>query len=101
MKEIVCINDDFSEECKEFFSKYNVSLPMKDKIYNVREVVQHTVNRVGFRLVEIINPRVPTSHPILGMINIEPTFNQERFALLNGMPATKESIAENVKVNAI
>lgn len=96
MKEIVCINDKFDKEPLEFFSKHGVVLPEKGKYYHVREVVTHTTSKVGLRLEEIINPRVPTAHPILGMINIEPSFCQTRFSLLNGDLVTVESLADEV-----
>ncbi len=97
MKEVICINDKFDKEPAEFFSMHGVTLPEKGKIYHVREVVNHTINKVGLRLEEIVNPRVPTAHPILGMINIEPSFCQTRFSLLNGDMVTVDSLAEEIK----
>ena len=97
MKEVICTNDKFEKEPFEFFSMHGVVLPEKGKHYHVREIVNHTINKVGLRLEEIVNPRVPTKHPILGMLNIEPSFCQTRFSLLNGDMVTVDSLAEETK----
>lgn len=90
--EILCINGTFHKEILLFYQQHGVSVPIEDKIYNIREVIKHTHGSTGVRLEEIKNPQVPINHPILGSIMTEPTFDIKRFAKLNGSEITKEEI---------
>lgn len=96
--DVICINDLFSVDTLEFYQKYGVTHPKRDKIYNIREVykayVGNTSGEWGLLLQEIHNPKVPIAHPVLGVIEMEPNWALKRFATLAGEPLTAEYIKE-------
>jgi hypothetical protein len=83
---VICINDNFSNDVLAIWLKYNIKHPVENKIYTIREIIKHSSyenrNMIGVRLVEINNSTVPT---VLGL-EIEPTFSTTRFTTLLGEP---------------
>ena len=57
MADIVCINDQFSQEAREIYEKYGVVTPQQDVYYSVREVVI-TRNGPELLLNELVNPKM-------------------------------------------
>jgi hypothetical protein len=92
--DIICINDEFTNEQLAFWREHNIAHPVKDNFYTVRYAIKHSTGDIGFLLNEIINPKVPIKHPVLGTIMIEPTFNYNRFAKINGTTLTIEDARE-------
>lgn len=82
--EIVCINDVFSIEKIEYFRKYNILLPKKDKLYTIRKIINHSCGKKGILLHEIINKKIPSYIISLGNVYIEPTWDIKRFSTLLG-----------------
>lgn len=80
--EVICINDIFPTEVLEIYNHFGVKTPKDGTIYNIRDMVKHTNGLIGVLLEEIVNPEIPYSHPILGTLNKEPTFNVDRFRTL-------------------
>ena len=95
--EIICINSKYSQDYLEFYSKWNVKVPVEDKIYTLRDKVLHTTGEWGLRVVEIVNPKFPVESSLLPDAWVEPTFNINRFADLLGNPLekVKESITDD------
>lgn len=99
--EVLCIDGNFSKETLEFYKIYGVITPIQDKIYNIREVINHASKpsggeTIGVRLEEIINPKVPIETSLLGKTMIEPSFALYRFRRLDGSILTKKEV-ENIK----
>lgn len=94
--EVICINDIFSSEVLTYFNQFGVKLPVQDKIYNIDEYIAHTTGKIGVRLAEIENPLIPTYHPILGTIHMEPTFDINRFTNLLGGTILEEHLKDSV-----
>lgn len=90
--DVICVNDVFPPQVVEYYNKYGITKPVKDKMYTVRTVVHHTTNETGITLEEIVNPKAPNNHPVLGMVMSEPTFHINRFSTLSGLPLKKEEI---------
>lgn len=68
---VICVNDDWGPSGKELITRYGGKLPIKGKVYTIREVITRG-SREGYRLEEIINPPV-----CAGMI--EPAFIADQF----------------------
>lgn len=81
--EVLCINDVFTQLQRSKIKK----LPIKDKIYSIRDVVTYTDGVKGLLLNEIHNPYVQHDS---GLGSYEPTFNINRFTTLSGDVLTKE-----------
>lgn len=92
--DIICIDNTFKPEILQFYKDHNVTIPEKGVMYSVRELIQHSMADIGFKLNEIYNPEVPINHPILGIILVEPTWHIRRFTNLHGNTITKEQIEE-------
>jgi len=90
--DIICVNATFPHEWVLLYKKYNVVTPELNKIYSIREVIHHTTGKTGIKLNEIINPKVPEPHPVLGSIMMEPSWNLTRFRTLAGDTIKKEEI---------
>jgi len=95
MVEIICVDDTFRIDQKEYWKKHNVKHPIKDEIYTIRDVIKHTNGKTGIMLNEIINPKILINHPILGYSKRETTWNIDRFRKLNGDIISKEEL-ENI-----
>ncbi len=96
--EVICINSNFSPEWEVYFSKHNITKPVMDKIYNVRDVVPNTVGEKGLLLVEIVNKPTPRISPFTGMSGMaEQNWAMSRFTTLLGEPISKEKISEIIK----
>lgn len=91
-KDILCINDKYSDDQLAWFAKYNIKFPLEGKHYTIRKVIKHSLmenrNMTGVRLNEINNPEVDIH---LGL-KIEPSFVITRFVDLQGLPLKKEEI---------
>ncbi len=92
--EVICIDGTFSQEQLNFFRLYGIALPQEGSLYSIRDVVQHTTGDVGVRLEEIVNPVTPCSHPVLGAVFLEPTFNIKRFSTLLGEKISESAVRE-------
>ena len=96
--EVICINSNFSPEWEVYFSKHNITKPVMDKIYNVRDVVPNTVGEKGLLLVEIVNKPTPRISPLTGMSGMAAqNCAMSRFTTLLGEPISKEKISEIIK----
>ena len=91
-QKVACVDDRFPLGIEKLYS----SLPKKDQIYTVRDLVpgvslSNTEGETAIYLVELVNPA--NSH------GIEYGFNAERFAPLETVDETaEESIPEQVGV---
>jgi hypothetical protein len=97
MTEIICTNGVFPADALEFYKAHGVSVPKEGEIYSIRDVMKFTAKpgeagAVGFHLHEIKNPKVPVKHPILGDVQMEPSWHQSRFAKLDGSILTLADI---------
>lgn len=97
--QVICIDANFTPDQLAFWLKYKVKHPLQDKIYSVRDVIKHTTGDTGLLLTEIENPKVPTPHPVLGSIKMEPTWAIRRFAHLDGSPLSMEEVREMIKIS--
>lgn len=95
--EVICTNDKFPAPVLAFYAEFGVKTPVKDTLYTIRQVKQHTTGETGVLLNEIQNPDVPVKHPVMGEVWFEPTFNINRFATLLGQPVRQEEL-EDVNV---
>lgn len=102
MKDIICVDDNFLPQQKEFFLVNNVITPIKDIIYTIREVVPLSINTksIGFLLNEIQNPKVLIKHPILGIIKVEPNWSSKRFTDLQGNELTQDMLQELLELQS-
>lgn len=98
--EVICVDGNFSLEAKQVYNKYNVVWPEQDKIYSIREVVKTTTGETGLLLEEIVNPKIPILHPILGSVEYEPNWHINRFRTLQGDEISREQLSQIVKVKA-
>ena len=93
-KDILCINDKYSDDQLAWFAKYNIKYPLEGKHYTIREIIKHSLmenrNMTGVRLNEINNPEVDIH---LGL-KIEPSFCADRFRTLLNEPILKKNIEE-------
>ena len=71
LMDILCINDKFSTDVLEFYKVHKVVTPKKDSFYVIRNTIRHTTGEIGILLEEMINPKVPVKHPILGVTQME------------------------------
>ena len=101
--EIICINNTFTPDVLQFYSKFGVKIPEQDKIYTLRDKRFHTNGKFGVLLEEIINPKVPIESSLLPDAQIEPTFDVKRFTDLLGNPLTKydENFDTNIGTNLV
>lgn len=90
MPDIICVDDYFSSEAREFYEKYGVVTPYLDAIYSVREVV---ITRIGHGLLlnELINPRILLGEGESGF-TCEPNWRVSRFKNLDGTEISKEQL---------
>lgn len=92
--DVICIDGKFSEDAKKFFVKYGVVWPEQEKMYTIRDVIKNTQGETGLLLEELVNPKVPIIHPILGRVMYEPNWHIRRFATLQGDSISKEALAD-------
>jgi len=101
-REIVCVDGKFPPDAAEFFKQHGCSLPQQDKLYSIREVVNHRMRdagpAIGLLLNEIQNPSVPTKTPV-GTVMREPTWHINRFRYLDGSPLEEEELKEMERQN--
>ena len=92
---MICTDANFSEGYLKWAAENKLTLPVQDKLYTVRAVIKHSINRdnsVGLLLEEIHNPVVEiyiSDTQSMG-IDIEPTFSIKRFTTLLGLPLIQE-----------
>ena len=92
---VVCINNSN-------LSGKNVSIPIKDEVYTIRDVVDVPEKGIGIRLQEIINPELHYKTR-KGVILFECAFSIERFVEIQTLQESDSFInelmadAENVK----
>ncbi len=98
--ELLCVNGKFTAEQLAFYEKHGVVTPKEEKIYNPRAVIKHSNGDIGILLEEIINPKVPIKHPILGVAEIEPTWAITRFRNLKGNTLSSEEERELLKLKS-
>ena len=96
--EVLCNNGVFSPQQMELFSRYDVQVPIEQQIYHVRDVIKPSGKAgVGILLVELVNPKIPLAHPILGGTHMmEVNWKIERFSTLSGEPLSRDDI-ERIK----
>ena len=98
-RDIICINDNYTQEWLEYFKQNGISYPKQDKLYTIRKIVQNTKGEKGLLLNEIINPEVTKISPLTGFKgNTEQNFAISRFANLDGTPVLYEQIKEKVTI---
>lgn len=93
---MICIDGNFPKDYVSFYNLHGVETPVEHEEYTIRETVNHSNGKIGYRLNEILNPEVPIKHPILGVIMYEPSFDSERFAEFNisALMEEKELVAQ-------
>lgn len=92
--EVICINDYFGQEVLNFYAKFGVKTPKENKNYFIRDVLKTVNGKTAILLEEILNPKVPINHHILGQVEVEPNWDIARFVKLNGEEISKEEINE-------
>jgi hypothetical protein len=96
--DILCINDNYTQEWLDYFKENGITYPKQDKLYTIRKIVQNTKGEKGLLLNEIINPEVNKKSPLTGFTGLtEQNFAISRFANLDGTPVLYEQIKELVK----
>lgn len=93
--QLICINDTYTKGQLQFYETWNVQFPLKDKLYELREVVR-TFNGTGLLVEEIVNPEVPIKG-LTGIFYIEPNFSLKRFTTLDGEALIIEELLETMK----
>lgn len=73
----MCLDDQFSEGSKLVFKE----LPVKNEIYTVRSKRKEPNGKTAYLLEELHNPKI--QHILYGNEFIEPSFNIERFTVIN------------------
>lgn len=97
--EVICINDSFSPEWLLYFNKHNITRPVLNAIYGIRDIVPNTVGEKGLLLVEIVNKPTPRISPSTGMRGTsEQNWAISRFTDLQGNPVSKEAISQTIKI---
>lgn len=81
----------------EFYEKWGVITPSVDVMYTVRDVIINSSGETGILLEEIVNPKVPIIHPLLGTANMEPNWNLQRFRMLNGELVSVIELKQSLK----
>lgn len=96
--EIVCVNSTYSAEQIMLFKKYSIQIPELNGVYTIRELIKPSGKEgIGVLLEEIVNPKIPLKHPILGRyVLMEINWNINRFSTLSGEPLSREDI-ESIK----
>jgi len=96
MTEVICTDGKFSPQQMELFSRYGVQVPVVDQLYTIRDVIKPSGKAgVGVLLEEIVNPKIPLAHPILGgTVMMEVNWLITRFSTLSGDTLTREMIEQ-------
>lgn len=95
--EVICIDGNFSAEQLDFYNAHGVVVPKKDSLYNIRNVIKNSSGGVGLLLEELVNPLIPIKHSILGISNMEPNWNINRFRKLSGEDVLYDEVVELLK----
>lgn len=93
-KEIICIDGGFTSDQIAFWTYHKVVWPEEGKMYAIRSIISNSNGDTGFLLEELVNPKIPIQHPILGVTMIEPYWHIRRFSHLNGDLITQEEAKE-------
>lgn len=96
--DIICVDDNFSLEALEFWDKYKVTTPKKDKLYTIRDVIINSTGETGLLLNEIHNPKVPIKHPLFITANIEPNWHEKRFRTLSKQKLNIIQLKNEIKI---
>jgi hypothetical protein len=101
MTEVICTDGKFSPQQMELFSRYDVEIPMENSFYTIREVIKPSGKvGVGVLLEEIVNPKIPLAHPILGgTVMMEVNWSITRFSTLSRDTLTREMIEQKKTVD--
>jgi hypothetical protein len=91
--EILCIDNKFSPDQLQFYSIHKVVVP-SITMYGIRDIIINSTGKVGLLLEELVNPKVPIKHPLLGFAKTEPNWDKNRFAKLDGTEITEEDIKQ-------
>lgn len=92
--EVICVDGSFPSDYLSFYREHGVTTPVEGKMYSFREIIKNTRGTIGVLLNEIVNPKVPDPHPILGNTMREPDWKIERFSNLDGSELTREQAIE-------
>lgn len=92
MGDIICINDQFSQEAREVYEKYGVVTPYLDCIYSVREIVI-TRRGTGLLLNELVNPPISIGEGEDGF-KTEVNWAVSRFKNIDGTEINENQIQE-------
>jgi hypothetical protein len=99
--DVICVDGKFPEDAKQFWTKYGVVWPEQGKMYTIRDVIKNTNGDTGLLLEELVNPKVPIKHPILGWVQYEPNWNINRFSTLKGDAIDREALKDIIKNSVI
>lgn len=88
MKRLLCINDDFDPRTKGLIKNF----PVKGEHYTLRYSRKEPNGRLGYLLVEVLNPFFQSPH--WGMEMIEPSFDSNRFITLDDQDLLEYEEAE-------
>lgn len=99
--DIFCKDGKFTKSQLGFYEQYGVVVPQEGMIYTVRDVIINSNGENGLLLEELINPKVPIKHPIMGVAHLEPNWRVSRFSSLSGGQVNEIEIAREIRlVNA-
>lgn len=96
--DIICINGNFSVDQLNFYKQFGVEVPKQDSLYTIRDVIINSSGENGLLLDQIINPKVPIKHPLLGIAEMEPNWNIERFRMLDESKIDIIKVKQSLKV---
>lgn len=97
--DVICVDGHFSEEAKKIYEKHGVVWPKQDSLYTIKEVIRTTTGETGLLLEELVNPKIPILHPILGTVLYEPNWHIRRFRTLQGEEITSEMLREVISLS--
>jgi len=101
--DVICIDGKFSSEQLEFYSRHGVVFPEQESFYTIRDVIINSNGKTGILLEEIVNPKVPIEHPLLGqVVMMEINWDVKRFRNLDqselNISEIKKQLADFVKL---
>lgn len=99
--EVICVDGSFPADYLEFYKEHGIITPKEGSLYGIREVVKNmgkmdSTANVGFLLEELVNPKIPQMHSVLGVggVTIEPNWAVRRFRNLDMSEISMEQVRE-------
>ena len=96
--DVICVDGKYPADALAFFAHHGVVTPTVDSVYSIRDVIINSNSKTGLLLEELVNPKVPIQHPVMGkVVKMEPNWGIERFRHLDMTGISRESIREFIK----